>query len=265
MVGYHAAELLDIACEVSALQMAHWRQGSAASQPSRLTSLGRRSVTTGTGLVIGSEVALERVKRPLDTLVVSVGIGYVEAVAVDRLLPHVRRLARVSRRVASVCTGAGLLAAAGLLSGRRTAAHWDHAGLPARPLPRRRLRPRADLRHRRSRCTSAGVTASLGLTLAFVEADLGPEVARDVARQLVTYLQRPGNQAQMSMFTTVPAARNSVVRETVDYVAASVTTSPPPFAVVRQRARGHPGRHVRWVRTEAATHLLTGAAPARPG
>ncbi|UMG94090.1 helix-turn-helix domain-containing protein [Nocardioides sp. TF02-7] len=223
--------------------------------------------------MLAAEVALERVRGPLDTLVVSGGIGYVDAMDDERLLAHVRRLARESRRVASVCTGAGVLAAAGLLSGRRAATHWDHAAdLQARF-------PDVVFDHEPifvvddGVSTSAGVTAALDLTLAFVEADLGPEVARDVARHLVTYLQRPGNQAQMSMFTAPAAARHSVVRETVDHVAAHLSddlsaTALATRAGVSERHLSRlfveelgvtPGRHVRQARVDAAAHLLAGS------
>lgn len=272
VVGYHAAELLDIACVVTALQVANWAHGSAAYRP-RLASLGRRPVTTGTGLVLGSEVALERARGPLDTLVVSGGIGYVEAMGDERLLAHVRRLSRESRRVASVCTGAGVLAAAGLLSGRRVATHWDHAAYLQTRFPDVTFDREPIFLTDGEVCTSAGVTAALDLTLAFIEADLGPEVARTVARHLVTYLQRPGNQAQMSMFTAPPAARHSVVRETVDHVAAHLDQDLSAAALATRAGVSErhlsrlfmselgvtPWRHVRQARTDAAAHLLAGS------
>ena len=272
VVGYHAAELLDIACVVTALQMANWRHGSAAYRP-RLAAPAGQPITTGTGLVLGAEVSLERARGPLDTLVVSGGIGYVEAMGDERLLAHVRRLARESRRVASVCTGAGVLAAAGLLSGRRAATHWDHAAYLQARFPDVTFDREPIFVTDGQVSTSAGVTAALDLTLSFIEADLGPEVARDVSRHLVTYLQRPGNQAQMSMFTASPAPRNSVVRETVDHIAAHLdqdlsTSTLAARAGVSERHLSRlfvselgvtPGRHVRRARTDAAAHLLAGS------
>lgn len=272
MVGYHAAELLDIACVVTALQVANWAHGSAAYQP-RLASPGGRSIRTGTGLVLNADVTLERVRGPLDTLVVAGGIGYVDAMGDERLLGHVRRLARESRRIASVCTGAGILAAAGLLSGRRAATHWDHVTYLQARFPDVAFDQEPIFVTDGEICTSAGVTAALDLTLSFVEDDLGPEVARTVARHLVTYLQRPGNQAQMSMFTAPPATRNSVVREAVDHIAAHLDEDLSTGALA---ARGGvserhlsrlfvselgvtPGRHVRRARTDAAAHLLAGS------
>lgn len=270
VVGYHAAELLDIACVVSTLQMANYLNGQALYQP-RLVSPGGAPIHTGTGLVLHADKALERTRGPVDTLVVSGGIGYEDAMADDRLVAHVRRLARVSRRVASVCTGAGILAAAGLLDGRRAATHWDHAKRLGSRFPQVEFDSTPIFVSDGDVCTSAGVTAALDLTLSFIEVDAGADLARDVSRQLVTYLQRPGNQAQMSMFTAPASVRHSLVRDTMTYVAAHLAedlsaTTLAARAGVSERHLSRlflkelgvtPGRFVRQARTEAAAHLLT--------
>ena len=170
-----------------------------------------------------------------------------------------------------MCTGAGLLAAAGLLDGRRAATHWDHAALLTARFPQVSWDGDPIFITDGPFCTSAGVTSALDLTLSFIEADVGADVAREVARQLVTYLQRPGNQAQMSMFTAAPAARNSLVQDTIDHVAGHLADD-LSAAVLAERAgvsERHltrlflrevevtPGRFVRRARTEAAAHLLT--------
>ncbi|MFC7496436.1 MULTISPECIES: GlxA family transcriptional regulator [unclassified Nocardioides] len=271
VVGYPAAELLDIACVVSALQLANYRHGSALYRP-LLASPGGLPIHTATGLVLNAEAALERVRGPVDTLVVAGGIGYVDAMDDDRLVAHVRRLGRHARRVASVCTGAGVLAAAGLLTGRRAATHWDHAAYLRERFPEVEFDSDPIFITDGGLCTSAGVTAALDLTLAFIEADAGPGLARDVARQLVTYLQRPGNQAQMSMFTAPPAAGDALVSDALDHIASHLdgdlsTTALAARATVSERHLARlflkevgvtPGRFVRRARTEAAAHLLTG-------
>lgn len=271
VVAYPAAELLDIACVVSAFQLANWLHGSAAYE-TLLASPGGAPVRTGTGLVLNAEVSLERVRGPFDTLVVSGGIGYVDAMEDDHLVAHVRRLSRETRRVASVCTGAGVLAATGLLDGRRAATHWDHASYLQGRFPRVRFDSGPIYIADGDVCTSAGVTAALDLVLAFVEADLGPTVARDVSRQLVTYLQRPGNQAQMSIFNAPRPAEHSVVHDVVTYASAHLsedlsTAALSARAGVSERHLDRlfavevgmtPGRFVRRVRTEAAALLLTG-------
>jgi transcriptional regulator GlxA family with amidase domain len=272
VVAYPAAELLDIACVVSALQMANWLHGRAVYE-TLLASPGGAPVRTGTGLVVNAEASLERVRGPFDTLVVSGGIGYVDAMDDARLVTHVRRLSRETRRVASVCTGVGVLAAAGLLDGRRAATHWDHAAFLQGRFPRVRFDSGPIFIAEPDVCTSAGVTAALDLALAFVAADVGAVLARDVSRQLVTYLQRPGDQAQMSVFTAPPSVEHSLVQDTISHVCAHFgddlsTAALAARAGVSERHLDRlfvrevgvsPGRFVRRARAEAAAHLLAGS------
>lgn len=270
VVAYPAAELLDIACVVSAFQMANWLHGSAA-YATLLASPGGAPIHTATGLVLNAEASLEKIRGPFDTLVVSGGIGYVEAMEDAHLVAHVRRLARVTRRVASVCTGVGVLAATGLLDDRRAATHWDHASFLQSRFPKVRFDSGPIFIAEEDVCTSAGVTAALDLVLAFIEADVGATLARDVSRQLVTYLQRPGNQAQMSVFNAPRTVEHSVVQDTVSYASAHLaedlsTTTLAARSGVSERHLDRlfvqelgvtPGRFVRRIRTEAAAHLLT--------
>jgi transcriptional regulator GlxA family with amidase domain len=270
VVGYHAAELLDTSCVTTAMTVANYLHGAELYRVV-LATPGGRPIHTGSGLVLQAQDKLERVTGPLDTLVVSGGIGYVDAMNDRRLVAHVRRLAGESRRVAAVCTGAGILAAAGLLDGRRAATHWDHAALLTARFPEVTFDGDPIFVTDGPFCTSAGVTSALDLTLSFIEDDVGADLARGVARQLVTYLQRPGNQAQMSMYTAAPAARNSLVQDTIDHVAGHLADD-LSAAVLAERAgisERHltrlflrevevtPGRFVRRARTEAAAQLLT--------
>jgi transcriptional regulator GlxA family with amidase domain len=271
VVGYPAAALLDIACVVTALQLANHLEGRAVYRP-LLASPGGAPVHTETGLVLNAEVSLEQSHGPLDTLIVAGGIGYVEAMEDERLVAHVLRLARESRRVASVCTGVGVLAAAGLLDGRRAATHWGHAAYLQTRFPQVHFDPDPIFIAEGGVCTSAGMTAALDLTLAFIEADAGPVLAREVSRQLVTYLQRPGNQAQMSMFTSPPPVGHSLVHKTIRHISSHLDQdlaagTLAARAGVSERHLGRlflrevgvtPGRFVRRARAEAAAHLLTG-------
>jgi transcriptional regulator GlxA family with amidase domain len=271
VVGYRDAELLDIACITTALEIADRYAGRTAYQVS-VASAGGRPIHTWTGLLLQAQQTLEEVTGPLDTMFVVGGLGYLQAMDDPVLIGHIRRLAVQTRRVASVCTGAGILAAGGLLDGHRAATHWDHAEFLSRRFPK--VRFDRDPIHLTDRgvATSAGVTAALDLTLSFIEADLGAELARNVARQMVTYLQRPGNQAQMSMFTAAPAAENPLVHRTVDHITTHLDAdlSTAALAALSGVSERHltrlflnevgisPGRFVRRARTEAAAHLLTG-------
>ncbi|MFI4935308.1 MAG: GlxA family transcriptional regulator [Caulobacterales bacterium] len=133
-----------------------------------------------------------------DTLVLAGGEG-TRAGAVDgALLELIRVAARRSRRVASVCSGAFLLAAAGLLDGRRATTHWARTADFARRFPRVRLEPDRIFVRDGSVWTSAGITAGVDLALAMIGEDLGEAVAKRTAQQLVVYHRRPGGQSQFS-------------------------------------------------------------------
>jgi transcriptional regulator GlxA family with amidase domain len=269
VVGYDAAQLLDIACVTSALESANWH-GAAPCYEVRLATPGGHPIVTDSALTLQAQVTLERVTGAIDTLIVSGGIGCENAAADPSIVAHVRRLARQSRRVASVCTGAYVLAAAGLLDGRRATTHWQWARRLATLHPEVRVDADPIFIRDGDVATSAGVTAALDLTLAFVEEDNGVELSRTVARGLVTYLQRPGNQAQMSMFVSAPPASDSLIRRTVEHITghldADLSTSVlAARAGVSERHLTRlflkhlgqtPGRFVRQARTEAAAHLL---------
>ncbi len=176
--------------------------------------------------------------------------------------------------MASVCTGAGVLAAAGLLDGRRATTHWRYARRLADQHPEVTIDSAPIYIRDGNVYTAAGVTSALDLTLSFIEEDHGPELARQVARDLVVYLQRPGNQAQMSLFTASPAPRDELVRGLVEHIAAHPNADLSTKALAararvtpRHLARlfaDHlgqaPGRYVRLARTEAAAQLLASTA-----
>ncbi|HEX4816085.1 MAG TPA: GlxA family transcriptional regulator [Nonomuraea sp.] len=269
VVAYDAAELLDIASVSSTLVIANV-QGAAPAYEVAVATPGGRAIACATGLTLQAQVALERVTGPLDTLVVVGGTGHESAAADPVIVGHVRRLARESRRVASVCTGAYVLAATGLLDGRRATTHWAQAQALAARFPEVAVDPGPIFIRDGNIATSAGVTAALDLTLAFIEEDNGADVARMVARQLVTYLQRPGNQAQMSVFVSAPPPANSLVKRVVEHIGGNLAgdLSTPTLAVGAGVSERHltrlflkhlgqaPGRYVRQVRVEAAAQLL---------
>lgn len=270
LVGYDEAELLDIACVTTSLITAN-RLGASPAYGVSVATPGGRVITCDSGLTLQGHRSLERLQGPLDTLIVSGGFGHQAAAANPRIVGHVRRLARESLRVASVCTGATVLAAAGLLNGKRATTHWRYAEQLASAYPQITVDPAPIYIRDATVSTAAGVTSALDLTLAFIEEDHGAELARAVACGLVTYMQRPGNQAQMSMFTATPAPTNSLVRRAVNYIAGHLTgdltaTALAADAGVSERHLTRlfidnlgkaPGRFVRDARTEAAAHLLT--------
>ena len=216
VIGYDGAELVDIACVTTAFGIAN-RVGATPRYRTTLATRDTADITCETGLTIRSEAAIEGI-RDVDTLIVSGGVGHRHAADDPALVAEVRRLAGRARRVASVCTGATVLAEAGLLDGHRATTHWLYAAELAADYPSV-IVDASPIYIRESRlATAGGVTASLDLTLAFIEEDHGPEIARYVAMGMVTYLQRPGNQAQMSIFTAAPHADDLTVRRALNHV-----------------------------------------------
>ncbi|MFD5063076.1 GlxA family transcriptional regulator [Streptomyces sp. NPDC058394] len=274
IVGYDTAELLDIACVTTSLAMANQIGNLAHPYRVSVASPGGNPITCGSGLTLQSQQPLERLTGPLDTLIVSGGLGHERAAADPRLVGHVRRLAKESRRVASVCTGAGILAATGLLDGRRATTHWRYASQLAAQHPEITVDSSPIYIRDGDVYTAAGITSALDLTLAFIEDDHGAELARQVARDLVTYLQRPGNQAQMSLFTTAPAPKNDMVRQLIEHItshldhdlnaaalAARAGVTPRHLTRLFLEHLGQPpARFIRQARTEAAAHLLASTA-----
>ncbi|MEJ2859995.1 GlxA family transcriptional regulator [Actinomycetospora flava] len=269
VVGYEDAELLDIACVTSTFSTAR-DVGADPAYAVTLLTPGARTITCRPGLRLEANGALEHHTATVDTLVVVGGLGSERAAADPVLLAHVRRLARDARRVASVCTGASVLAAAGLLDGRHATTHWRFAGDLARAHPAVHVDPDPIFVRDGRVATSAGVTSALDLALSFVDEDHGPVIARRVARALVTYLQRPGTQAQMSLHVAAPAPTDDVVRRVVDHVAEHLDADLGAAALADRAGvserhltrlfRAHLGRtpaeHVRRTRTEAAAALV---------
>ncbi|MFI6576028.1 GlxA family transcriptional regulator [Nocardiopsis sp. NPDC050513] len=246
-----------------------WGASRAPGSPYRVrtASVGGGVVTTSSGLGLVPSVALEEVGQ-VDTLVVPGGEG---TRAVDgALVAAVRRVSRGARRTASVCTGAFVLAEAGLLDGLRATTHWAHCGALARRYPRVVVDPVPIFVRQGPVVTSAGVSAGIDLALALVEEDVGQRVALAVARHLVVFLRRPGNQAQFSTHLAVQTAQRPAVRElqhwivahpaqdlSVGSLAERAGLSPRQFARVFTREVGvTPGRFVDRVRLETACRLL---------
>ncbi|MGK4585158.1 GlxA family transcriptional regulator [Kitasatospora sp. HPMI-4] len=273
IIGYDQADLLDIACVADTLDAAT-RLGAEPAYDVRLASPHGRPVRSSAGLVLISQVAVERVRGPLDTVLVAGGPGHLTATADAGLVSHVRRLAACSRRVASVCTGASVLAAAGLLDGRRTTTHWAYAREMADRYPAVTVDPRPLYIIDGDVHTSAGVTSALDLTLALVEADHGPELARLVARWLVTYMQRPGNQAQLSIYVKDAPPEHRILRKLVLHITGHLDTDldAATLAALADISERHlsrlfldrlgqpPARYIRTARTEAAAQLLEATA-----
>lgn len=159
----------------------------------------------------------------IDTLLVPGGTGVSAACADERLVGWLRAAAGRSGRVASVCTGAFLLARAGLLDGRRATTHWAGCTELARRHPEIEVDPDPIFVRDGHVITSAGVTAGMDLALALVEEDLGRQIALEVARWLVLFVKRPGGQAQFSAQLAAQMAEREPLRELQTWIPDNLT------------------------------------------
>lgn len=239
----------------------------------RLTtaSLDGAPVRTSSGLTLVPDHALADVPDP-DTLLVPGGKG-TRAPDPD-LLAWLRHHGPRAGRLVSVCTGALLLAEAGLLEGRRVTSHWSVCDKLAREHPLVEVDPDPIFIRDGDLATSAGVTSGIDLALALVEEDTGRETALSIARHLVVFLRRPGNQAQFSAQLAAQTAQREPLREvqhwitehpgedlSVEALAARARLSPRHFARAFQGETGMtPGRYVDRVRLEHARRLLEESA-----
>lgn len=157
----------------------------------------RPEVKTSSGLAL-SVSSLSSPEEPVDTLIIAGGWGVNAACENRYLVEWLAGRAKMARRTASVCSGAFLLATAGLLDGRRVVTHWQRCAEFAKRFPLAQIDPDPIFVRDGDVWTSAGVTAGIDLALAFVESDLGRKTALAVGRQLVVFLKRPGGQSQFS-------------------------------------------------------------------
>jgi transcriptional regulator GlxA family with amidase domain len=223
-------------------------------------------LTTSSGLQLSPHRAIAGVRGPIDTLVVAGGPGISEALGDDRLLRWIRAAAGRARRVASVCNGAFLLAEAGLLDGRRATTHWAECGALQKRYPTIAVERDPIFVRDGDIYTSAGVTAGIDLSLALVEDDAGAALARNVARGLVLFLRRPGDQAQFSAGQPWHRASREPLRDLQAWIADNLDAdlsvaalaerafmSPRNFARAFRREVGMtPATYVEAVRLESA-------------
>jgi len=229
-----------------------------------------RSLIANCGVRITADRTFREVRGKIDTLLVAGG----DAIEQNEINPEaVRWLKRISpriRRVGSVCTGAMLLARAGLLDGRRATTHWNWCQTLIKRAPRARVERDPIFVRDENIYTSAGVTAGMDLALALVEEDHGSRLALQVARNLVLYLRRPGGQSQFSAALSLQLTDRKPLLEleawvldnlqkplTVPLLAQRVAMSPRNFArVFTKEMKTTPAKFVERLRVEAARRRL---------
>jgi transcriptional regulator GlxA family with amidase domain len=210
ILAFPGVQLLDIAGPLQAFATANViaaKSGGPAPYELQVVAPKGVPVTTSAGLGLMT-APLPRIQTTLDTLLVAGGAGVRKAATDKPLVKWVQGRAAQARRVASVCTGAFLLGAAGLLDGRRAVTHWTECKELARRFPAARVEPDPIFVQDGAVWSSAGITAGIDLALALIEQDIGREMALAVARHLVVFLKRPGGQAQFSVALSLQSAED---------------------------------------------------------
>jgi len=275
MVAFADAQILDVVGPLEVFSRASrlvTDEGRRGQPPYRVELLARAAgpVVTSSTLALVAARAYGRVRGGIDTLMVAGGRGTDRALQDRGLIRWLRAIAPKTGRVASVCTGAFLLAEAGLLDGKSVTTHWSKVAVLAERYPRLRVDPDPIFIGQGRIWTSAGVTAGMDLALALVEEDHGRELAARVARELVLFLKRPGGQSQFSTQLQTQLSDREPIAELqawiADHPAADLSVaalarraamSPRNFARVFQRTVGvTPAEHVERVRLEAARRRL---------
>jgi transcriptional regulator GlxA family with amidase domain len=262
-------QLLDAAGPITAFEETR----SATTLPAyRLRLMAREPgpVNSSSGVQL---VAESLTADPIDTLIVAGGWGTRAASECLDTLAYVREAAGRVRRMASVCSGAFILAAAGLLDGRRATTHWARAAEFTRAYPRARAEPDRIFIRDGDVWTSAGITAGIDLALALIADDLGEPAAKRVAQQLVVYHRRPGGQSQFSALLEAdrPESRFSPVltwarerlgeRLSVELLADRAAMSSRHFTRAFVAETGMtPAKAIERLRLEAARDRVEGGA-----
>lgn len=253
-------QILDATGPIAAFEMPN---SSLTPPPYRVRLVSQRggSVRSSAGISVETEPWTEHV----DTLLVAGGLGTSRAAQCPQTLSLVQGAASHARRVVSVCSGAYILAAAGLLDGRRATTHWERAADFQRRFPRVRVEPDRIFVQDGSVWTSAGITAGIDLALALIAQDLGETAAKQAAQRLVVFHRRPGGQSQFSALLELNARSDRIGHAlayarahladplSVEHLADAACLSPRQFARAFRTETGQtPAKAVEQLRLEAA-------------
>jgi transcriptional regulator GlxA family with amidase domain len=268
-IAYPQVVLLDLTGPWSVFHLAN-EMSPSPTKPYELelvTPFTGLKVESSEGLSLNAHRSIASCKGPIDTLIVPAAYG------IDfnlELLQTFRRLANRSRRVVSVCGGAFVLAASGLLDGRRATTHWRCCEELSTRYPSVNVEPDAIFVKDGNIYTSAGVTAGMDLALALVEEDLGRDLALTLAQNMVMFVRRPGGQTQFSIALESQKSEREPLRDlltwatehpaadlSVEAMAQRIQMSPRNFSrVFRQEMGNTPARFVERMRLDIARQKL---------
>jgi len=276
VLAYEGCQSLDVLGPFEVFAAArHFRSASGAPDAGyepMLVGFDGGPVRTESGVRLTPDLTDHELleQAPLDTLIIVGGSGVAPLVRDADMLARVRRLAQHARRTAAVCTGAYLLAASGLLAGRRATTHWEHCDQLAALFPDVQVVRDVIFVQDEQVWTSAGVLAGIDLALALVEQDHGPQLVAQIARQLVVFVRRAGGQRQLSAPLALQASERPRMRDLAAWASEQLGAdlSLPALAKrcgmsVRSFARAFreelgttPARYVETLRLDSACRLL---------
>ena len=270
LLVFPGVQMLDVAGPMDVFHEAARQSRKPGTYQFDLVALEEGPVRADNGMLFQPTATIDTLDHAVDTLLVT-GSHEVQAVAGNpRLAQWLQRQATVVRRLGSVCSGAWLLAHAGLLDGRRVTTHWNISASLARRFEQVQVEHDQIYLRDGNLYTSAGVTAGMDLALALVEEDLGRNVALTVARELVMFIKRPGGQAQFSAHLVAQSAQRDPIRQvqewvlenleedlTVDQLAAQAGMSVRNFSRAFKSDTGEtPADFVEAARLDAARRML---------
>ena len=275
MLAFPGAEVIDIAGPLDILSVAPCVQNGEFDLQRRHKSMvvsefGGPITTQPSAITIQTETLASIGRRKIDTLIVPGAYRMEHVLNRPALIKWVQNMAARARRVVSVCTGAFLLAEAGLLNGKRVTTHWLRADEFAQRYPETIVEPDSIFVNDGNVYTSAGITSGMDLALHLVEQDWGSEVALTIARNWLLYVKRPGGQSQFSALLPTKASERVTISNLQSWImenlnadlsvaglAEKLSMSPRHFARVFQKETGvTPAKYVETVRIEAARRWL---------
>jgi transcriptional regulator GlxA family with amidase domain len=274
MAAYAGAETIDVVGPLEVFSAAsRILEASGSRAPAYRVEIAAEipgPLAMASGIQIVATRSFKGLRGPIDTLIVPGGGGVSIAVRDSRYVSWVQKTSAGARRTASVCTGARVLGAAGLLRGKRATTHWGYCDQLARSHPDTIVEPDSIFVRDGNIWTSAGVTAGMDLALALVEDDNGRELALMTARMMVIFLKRPGGQSQFSAQLASQMAERKPLRDLqawivehpgedlrIELLAKRVAMSPRNFARAFAREVGMtPARFVEQARIGAARRRL---------
>ncbi|WP_426341925.1 GlxA family transcriptional regulator [Pseudoduganella sp. S-14] len=270
LLVFPGVQLLDVAGPMDVFHEASRQSGKPGAYQFDLVALEEGPVRADNGMLFQPTATIDTLDHAVDTLLVTGSHTVQDVTGNARLMQWLQQQAAAVRRIGSVCSGAWLLAHAGLLDGRRVTTHWNISASLARRFEQVRVEHDQIYLRDGNLYTSAGVTAGMDLALALVEEDLGRNVALAVARELVMFIKRPGGQSQFSAHLAAQTAQRDPIRQvqewvlknleedlTVDQLAAQAGMSVRNFSRAFKSDTGEtPADFVEAARLDTARRLL---------